>query len=257
MSVELRNVTYRYPGARSAAVDGVSFRIAEPELVAICGANGSGKSTLLKLLSRVLQPSEGTIVIEGREIAAWDPREYARQVGYLPQETDPLVPMRAIDVVITGRAPYLRRFSWESPEDIELARLALARCDASDLGDRHLDEMSGGERKRVHLARVLAGQPRAILLDEPLAALDLAHAQQLARMLRGMVEKERRIVILISHDLNWSAAIADRMLVLREGRLAADGPPPAILTSELIQANFGLEADVIERNGRRWVMPRA
>ncbi|HUP66480.1 MAG TPA: ABC transporter ATP-binding protein [Thermoanaerobaculia bacterium] len=256
MSIELHSVTYRYPGAPSVAVDGVSFRIAKPELIAICGANGSGKSTLMKLLSRVLEPSDGTIVMEGREIGAWDPRDYARKVGYLPQETDPLVPMRAIDAVITGRAPYLGRFSWESPQDIELARLALARCDASGLADRHLDEMSGGERKRVHLARVLAGQPQAILLDEPLAALDLAHAQQLARLLRVLVEEEKRTVILISHDLNWSAAIADRMLVLREARLTADGSPSAILTPELIHANFGLEADVIERNGRRWVLPR-
>jgi iron complex transport system ATP-binding protein len=254
--LELRGVSYRYYGARRDALADVSLAIEPGTLVGVVGPNGSGKSTLMKLIARILVPGSGEIVFRDVEARRWKRKEYARRVGYLPQESDPVFPMRALDVVLSGRAPFLGRFEWESGEDLAGARRALAECDASGFEERFLDEMSGGERKRVELARVLAGEPELVLLDEPLAALDLSHAQQLARLLRTVARAGGRTVIFVSHELNWSAALADRMIVMREGRIAADGPPSEVFTEALLRSTFGLDAAVVEVEGRRWVVPR-
>jgi iron complex transport system ATP-binding protein len=252
----LQNAGYRYPGARRAAVEGVSFAIEPGTLVGIVGPNGSGKSTVMKLIARILEPESGAVVFGGIDARRWKRKEYAQRVGYLPQESDPVFPMRALDVVLSGRAPFLGRFEWESQGDVERARRALAECDAAGFEDRFLDAMSGGERKRVELARVLAGEPELILLDEPLAALDLTHAQQLAVLLRATAKRAGRTVLFVSHELNWCAALADRTLVMREGALVADGPPEAVVTEALLREHFGVDAAVVEVGGRRWVVPR-
>ncbi|MCU1350780.1 MAG: transporter related protein [Acidobacteria bacterium] len=252
--LELRNVSYAYEGVE--AVRDVSLRLEAAQLVALAGANGSGKSTLLKLMARVATPRSGEIVFGGKRLRDWAPREYAKQAGYLPQEPDPAFPMRAIDLVVTGRAPFLSRFAWESPEDYAEAGKALAMCDAAHLAERYLDEMSGGERKRVFLARVLAGAPKLILLDEPLAALDIAHVQQVSALLRGIVDRTGSTVVFASHDLNWAAAYSDRMLVMREGRLALDAPPRAVMQPAAMRELFGFEANAVESGGRMWIVPR-
>jgi ABC-type cobalamin/Fe3+-siderophores transport system ATPase subunit len=164
--------------------------------------------------------------------------------------------MPAIDVVVSGRAPFLPRFGWEGESDYEAAREALAMCDAAHLGDRFLDEMSGGERKRVFLARVLASRPRLILLDEPLTALDVAHAQQFSKLLHTIVERTGSTVIFASHDLNWAAAYADRVIVMHRGSVAADLPPEKFVDPDLIRSLFGFEAEAVTVGGRRWLVPR-
>ncbi|HVR41915.1 MAG TPA: ABC transporter ATP-binding protein [Thermoanaerobaculia bacterium] len=255
-AIELREASYRYPGAARDALGGVTLAIESGSLVSIVGPNGSGKSTLLKLLGRVLEPTGGEMVYRGRAAGAWPRREYARRVGYLPQEWEPVFPIRALDVVLSGRAPHLKRFEWESAEDVESARRALEECDVLGFESRFMDEMSGGERKRVEIARVLAGEPELVLLDEPFAALDLAHVQRLARLLEAIAGTAGRTVVFVSHDLNWSAAVADRMIVLRQGRVAADGSPAEVLTEPTLERCFELRARVIEDGGSRWIVPK-
>ncbi len=254
MKLELRNVSYAYEGA--SAVSDVSVDLGDAQLVALAGQNGSGKSTLLKLIARVVMPQRGTILLGGKPQLDWAARDYAKQVGYLPQDPDPAFPMRAIDLVVTGRAPFLGRFSWESEADFAAAAKALAMCDASELGERYLDEMSGGERKRVFLARVLAGQPKLILLDEPLAALDVSHVQQVSALLREIVDRTGCTVLFASHDLNWAAAYSDRMLVMRQGALALDAPPSDVMRPANIRDLFGFEAEAVQAGGRSWIVPR-
>jgi ABC-type cobalamin/Fe3+-siderophores transport system ATPase subunit len=253
--LELEKISFAYDGG-SVALDGVDLRFQPGELVALTGPNGSGKSTLLKCAARVLTPRSGTIRLDEEDIRRWEPKAYARAVGYLPQNPEPVVPIRAIDVVLSGRAPYLGRFSWESAHDFEEAARALHLCDADHLGERYLGEMSGGERKRVFLARVLAGAPRVILLDEPLTALDVAHVQQLAALLREVVERTRATVIFSSHELNWSAAYADRMLVMNEGRIVIDGRPDEVMTPAVMRDAFGFNAEAVRTAGRTWIVPR-
>ena len=250
--IDARNVAFAYDAVD--AVRDVSLTIAEGELVALTGPNGSGKSTLLKLLARVIASSRGEITFEGKRLRDWHSKEYARRVGYLPQEPDPAFPMLARDVVLSGRAPFLGRFAWEGEEDFKAAADALSMCDASHLADRYLDEMSGGERKRVFLARVLAARPRLVLLDEPLTALDVSHVQQFSQLLRDIVRHTGCTVVYASHDLNWAGAYSDRMLVMQQGSLVVDAPPREVMprAAEL----FGFDALTIEAGSRLWLVPR-
>jgi ABC-type cobalamin/Fe3+-siderophores transport system ATPase subunit len=252
--LDVRGVSYAYPDA--PAVREVAFTVGERQLVALTGPNGSGKSTLLKLITRVLAPQHGSVHFENKAIAEWPAKEYAKRVGYLPQDPEPAFPMRALDVVVSGRAPYLGRFSWERAGDWDEAERALDLCDAAHLRDRYLDEMSGGERKRVFLARVLAGTPRLIVLDEPLAALDLSHVQQFSQLLRDVVDRTGCTVVFAAHDLNWAAAHADRMLVMQGGALALDAPPSAVMTAEVMRTLFGFDAETVASRGRVWIVPR-
>jgi ABC-type cobalamin/Fe3+-siderophores transport system ATPase subunit len=252
--LSLANVSYSYTA--SDAVRDVSFSVGERQLVALTGPNGSGKSTLLKMIARVLAPHRGTLTFEGQQIDQWPAKEYAKRVGYLPQDPDPAFPMRAIEVVVSGRAPYLGRFAWETTSDWEEAERALQLCDAAHLRDRYLDEMSGGERKRVFLARVLAGTPRLIVLDEPLSALDLSHVQQFSRLLRDVVDRTGCTVLFAAHDLNWAAAYSDRMLILQGGTLALDAAPSEVMTGEVMRTLFGFEAETVAAGGRTWIVPR-
>lgn len=251
----MHGVSFGY--GNELAVRDVSVTIDEGQLVALTGPNGSGKSTLLKMAARVVTPSAGEVRLEGRPLAQWRAKEYARRTSYLPQSPEPAFPMRALDVVVSGRAPFLERFAWESAADYVAARDALALCDASHLAERDLDEMSGGERQRVFLARVLAGAPRLILLDEPFAALDVSHVQQFSALLRDVVRRTGCTVLFASHDLNWAGAYSDRMLVMRGGVLAADGVPRDVMRPERISELFGFEAEAVDVNGRLWLVPRA
>jgi iron complex transport system ATP-binding protein len=249
--LEARGVSFSYEGAE--ALRGVTAGFERAQLVALTGPNGSGKSTLLKLLARVLHPQIGEIIFDGKRLRDWAPKEYAKNAGYLPQDPDPTFPMRALDVVVSGRAPFLGRFAWETAGDYDEAARALELCDASHLADRYLDEMSGGERKRVFLARVLAAAPRVILLDEPLASLDVSHVQQFSALLRDIVDRTGATVLYATHDLNWAAAYSYRMLVMRGGALMVDDTPRAVMQPARIRELFGFDADVV---GGRWLVPR-
>lgn len=250
----IRSVSFAYDGVR--ALREVSAAFDRTQLVSLIGPNGSGKSTLLKVLARVLTPAEGDVAFEGRSAREWPPKEYAKRVGYLPQDPDPAFPIRALDVVLSGRAPFLGRFEWESDKDYAEAERALALCDAAYLAERYLDEMSGGERKRVFLARVLAARPKLILLDEPLASLDISHVQQFSALLRDIVRGTETTVVYATHDLNWAAAYCDRMLVMQEGAVALDAPPAEVMRPEVIRRYFGFDAEAVTTHGRTWLVPK-
>jgi iron complex transport system ATP-binding protein len=252
--LKLRDISYAYEG--SQAVDRITASFEETQLIALTGPNGSGKSTLLKLVARVLTPHAGEIAFDGKRLRDWPAKEYAKQVAYLPQDPDPTFSMRAIDVVVSGRAPFLGRFAWEGDTDYDEADRALALCDAAHLGSRYLDEMSGGERKRIFLARVLAARPRLILLDEPLSSLDVSHVQQFSALLRDIVNATGVTVMYATHDLNWAAAYSDRMLVMQHGSLARDAVPAEVMQPEVVRELFGFDAEAVAMGGRSWLVPR-
>lgn len=255
--LELDDVSFSYAGSE-AGVSSVRASFPAGQLVALTGPNGSGKSTLLKLMGRILSPLSGRIEFEQRPVDRWEAREYARRIGYLPQDPDAVFAMRAIDVVVSGRAPYLGRFQRESDADYAVAAHALGQCDAAHLAERGLDEMSGGERKRVFLARVLAGNPRFILLDEPLASVDVSHVQRLVELFRRIVSETSATIVFATHDLNWSSAYSDRMLVMNRGRLVLDSTPENVMTPEVMSKYFGFAAELVSSrsSNRAWIIPQ-
>ena len=212
------------------------------ELTAICGPNGAGKTTLLRALAG-LEPGPGTgpgtgnVTLDGTPLAAIPPRTRAQSIGYLPQHAEPAWNLSAAALVRLGRLPHRT----SAAEDAAAAAAALAALDCAHLADRPIRTLSGGERARVLLARVLAGNPRWILADEPLASLDLAHAAALLVHLRALADRGTGVALVV-HSLAHAMNHAARVIVLHKGRLAADGPPAKALSEEVIEHVWGVSA---------------
>jgi iron complex transport system ATP-binding protein len=222
--------------------------VAEGECVAVLGPNGAGKSTLLRLLAGILAPSGGEVELRGRPLAAWRRREVAREVGFVPQMVNFAFPLTVGETVQQGRAPHLGAWRPPSPRDHAAVDTALARVGLSDRSDVSVQRLSGGERQLVLLARALASEPRLLLLDEPTAALDVRHQLEIAGIL-GELIAEGVGAVLVAHDWNFALRLADRLVVLHDGRVRASGTPEEVLCPELFREIFGVHADLIPREG--------
>jgi len=246
--VEVTGVAFGY--RQRTVFRDVSFAVAPGELVALCGPNGAGKSTLLRLVLGLHAPSAGGVKLGGTPLAALSRRDIARRAALLPQDAPAEVPLTVREAVALGRLPHLTRFQPESAADADAVIRALAVTDTTALADRPLAELSGGERHRVHLARALAQEAPLLLLDEPIAGLDLAHQLQALDLLRATVARGRAAVVAL-HDLSLAGRRCDRVLLLAGGGLRADASPASVLTPELIARYFGVRADVhLDADGR-------
>ncbi len=237
MIVEARGVTARYGHAARPALQGVNCRIEERRMVAAVGPNGSGKTTLVRALSGLLPLEDGTVLVDGRAVEAWPRNELARVVGVLPQREEILFPLRVGETVMLGRYAHLGPFAASREADRAAVEAALERCDVAAFAERSVDSLSGGEWQRVRLARALAQQPRALILDEPTASLDVRHEMELFELFRRLVD-EGMAALVITHHLNLAARFADRILLLSEGRLVAEGTPAEVLTREIVGRVF-------------------
>jgi iron complex transport system ATP-binding protein len=224
-------------------LEAVSATLRPGEITAICGPNGAGKSTLLQCLAGLLPPGRGEVRIDGAALASLHPRARARAIGYLPQAGEAAWDVSVRNVVALGRLPHGDR--GEAQVDA-----ALAALDLETLATRPVSTLSGGEKGRALLARVLAGEPRWILADEPLAALDLGHQLALLAHLRRAAEGGAGVVLVL-HDLGLAMNHADRALVLDRGRLAADGPPESALEPALIEHVWGVSSRWLGEPGAR------
>lgn len=252
--IAVREVRAGYGGAD--ALLGVDLALAAGEVVALLGENGAGKSTLLKVLAGLLRPRGGSVTLEGRPLAEVPRREAARRIGYLPQAFIPLFPMRALDVVLLGRTPWLPALGSPSRGDVAAAERALAEVDAGAFAGTDLLEMSGGERQRVLLARVFAGEPKVLLLDEPAANLDPRHRLLVMEALRRRAA-EGAAVLFSTHEIDLAASTADRGVLLSAGRIVAGGPVAEVLTAPLLSELFGVTASVTPGPGGRPVVSLA
>ncbi len=230
-------------------LQGVSLKILPGEVVAVIGPNGAGKSTLLKVLSGEWVPSDGEVWMAGRPLRTWSILERARRRAVLPQDSTLAFPFTALEVVLMGRTPHCKDL--ERACDYEIARTALIAVGALHLEARLYPTLSGGERQRVQLARVLAQigdtfsiHPCYLLLDEPIARLDLIHQYSTLQIVRDFARAGVG-VLLILHDLNLVAQYADRIALLKSGRLIAEGSPWDVLTPEVIQSAFAMSVVVI------------
>ena len=208
------------------------------------GPNSAGKTTLIRLLTRVLAPDAGGILLEGRPLPHWRPAELARRVAVVPQGVPPEFPFTVEELVLMGRYPHAPERYFESPADRESARVAMQATSVLELAAQRLDSLSGGERQRAAVARALAQEPRLLVLDEPTAHLDLRYQAETAALLRRLNRERGVTILLVSHDLNLAAEVCDRLLLLAAGRQVAVGAPEAVLSETLLAAAFGCEVTV-------------
>jgi iron complex transport system ATP-binding protein len=223
---------------------GVSLDVRAGELLAIVGPNGAGKSTLLRVLSGALRPLEGLVELFHRPLEEYDRRALARTLASVAQENSVAFQFSVIEIVLMGRAPHLGAFHFESPHDLEIAAGALRYFDLTMLAGRSIQELSGGERKRVFLARALAQEPRVVLLDEPTAFLDLRHVAEIFECFRKLRAERGLAVIATLHDLNAAALYADRILMLHQGAIASYGSPAEVLDPAMLRTVYGVDVHV-------------
>ncbi len=248
---DLRDVSFRYDRAadRGRAIHAVTYAVGAGAMVGIIGPNGSGKTSLLKLLMGLLRPESGEVRVFGQPLAEWSPRQLARRIAFVPQETPPMWSLTLRELVLMGRFPFHRPFSgwgWDAPDDVRRAAEAMRDMDVDGMADRLLSEVSGGERQRAVMARALTQEPDALLLDEPTAFLDLRHQLDIARNLRRLNRERGVTVVMVSHDVNLASQCCDELLLLHRGEIARQGRPADVIRPDILEMVYRCEVIVDE-----------
>lgn len=237
-------------------IEDLTTRIPSGQVTTIIGPNGCGKSTLLRAIARLLKPRAGQVLLDGRAISSMRTRDVARVMGLLPQS--PVAPegLTVADLVAKGRHPHQSWLRQWSRDDEAQVNAALELTGMLPLAARPVDELSGGQRQRAWLSMVLAQQTAALLLDEPTTYLDLAHQIEVLDLVDSLHAELGRTVMVL-HDLNLAARYSDHLIVMREGRIAAEGPPAELITADLLQEVFGLRSHVLTDpvSGRPLIVP--
>lgn len=246
--IEVRGLRYAYRGAE--VLHGVDGRVDAGEVVALIGPNGSGKSTLLRCLAGILRPRRGEIRIAGEPLRGQRQARIARHLAYVPQGSEAAEPLTVLESVLLG----LGRASWRyAREDLARAERVLARLGLGELAQRPLPELSGGQRQKAALARALVREAPFLLLDEPTNHLDMRHERELIEILSRCAREQGQGVLVVLHDINVAVQLADRILLLRDGRVRADGPPRQVVTAAGIRDAYGVAVRLVEREGTPFV----
>jgi iron complex transport system ATP-binding protein len=251
------DVTFSYGRGQRVVLDGVSVTADRGTIVGLLGPNGSGKTTLLRVLGGLAAPVSGHVELEGRPLAAFARRDLARRIALVPQETQAAFDFTAIEMVLMGRYPHLGPFALEGPDDVRIAREALAATGTLAFENRRFGTLSGGEKQRVVIASALAQSSDLLLLDEPTASLDLRYQLEIMTLLRELNARQRATLVLCTHDLNLAAAVCDQIVLLKDGRVAARGVTSDTITAANIRDVYGVDADVSAhvRAGHLTVVP--
>jgi iron complex transport system ATP-binding protein len=222
----------------------LNLNINAGEVVALVGPNGTGKSTLLRVLSGVLPARSGTATMEGHDLLRLPAARRARLLAVVPQMVRLPDAFTVGDIVLMGRTPYRPMWAGETRYDCEVAWRAMHRTGVAALSDRRADELSGGEQQRVVIARALAQEPSALLLDEPTAHLDLKHQVAVLELARSLAHQENLVVLMTLHDLNQAAQYADRVALMHHGTIAADGRPEEVFTEQMLSDVYGVSVSL-------------
>lgn len=235
--IHFTDVVVRYAGAATNALDGVSLTAREGTVTAVAGPNGSGKSTLVRALLKRQQLQRGAIEIDGDEISMLSPQEIARRVAVVSQREELSFPMRVDEYVALGRYPRLGLWRSASSPDESAVRSAMERAEVGEFAERSTDTLSGGEWQRVRIARALAQEAPALVLDEPTTFLDLGHEMALFELVHSLA-RDGMAVLLVSHQLNLVARFASTVVLLHHGRVAAAGPPENVMQASLLETVY-------------------
>jgi iron complex transport system ATP-binding protein len=244
MPLELQNLTGGYTNL--PIVQNINLSLQTGEWLSLVGANGSGKSTLLKLLSRILSPQQGIVLLDGKEIHSQPPNIVAQKLALLPQQQTVPVGLTVRQLVSLGRTPHQPWWQWElTSEDWQKVDTAIAKTQLEKMSNRLIENLSGGERQRAFLALALAQEPKVLLLDEPTTYLDIKYQLQLLELLKNLNQQQQLTIVTVLHELNLAARYSSRIALLKQGHLWAVGTPAAVLTPDTITQVFGVEAVII------------
>jgi iron complex transport system ATP-binding protein len=238
------SISFAYRRGSPAVLDAISVNVERGDIVGLLGPNGSGKTTLLRILAGILPPRSGDVSLHDRPIASFTRRELARQIAMVPQETYSTFDFAVLDIVLMGRYPHLAAFELEGADDLEIAREALAATGTAALEARPFGTLSGGEKQRVVIASALAQSSSILLLDEPTASLDIGYQFEIASLLRRLNQERGTTMVVCTHDLNFAAALCSRVVLLKDGRVLAQGATKETLTAHTIRGLYGVDADV-------------
>ena len=239
----------------SLAVNGATITFVRGRVTAIIGPNGAGKTSLIRALVGLVS-STGTVTLDSMPLGALSLNDRARRIGYLPQNGSPAWNVSVRELVGLGRIPHRGRFSASTTSDADAVDAAMAATDTLHLADRTIDTLSGGERARAKMARVLAGEPGWIIADEPLANLDPPHQRDLLRLLLAAATSGQGVVVVL-HQLNAVARVADDVVMMKDGHIIAAGPTSDVLTPKALEAAFGMPFEIIAQGKQVAIMPAA
>jgi iron complex transport system ATP-binding protein len=243
-NLQLRDVSFSYSNSNGFILNHVSLAVKKTQRVVLIGPNGSGKTTILKLATGVLSPKEGTILLGERDISKLSRREIAQEIAVVPQYFNIPFAFSVEEIVMLGRTPFIRTLSSQTERDYMAVKYALDMTKIEGLKSRAFNELSGGERQRVILAMALAQQPGLLLLDEPTTHLDISQQIEMLKLVNQLNDRQGTTIIAAMHDLNLAAMYFERIILLKEGQIVADGAPEEILTSYLIKDVFSVSVQV-------------
>ena len=240
MKLVINKLSFSYNSI--AALKNEKLELCLNEVLSIVGPNGSGKTTLLKCIDRILKPSQGAVLVDGRDVANIGLGELSKIIGYVPQSSTSTFPFTVFDMVLMGRKPYIQ---WSVGErDKEIVAEILTSLGISKLAARYFNELSGGEQQKVIVARALAQQPQILLLDEPTSNLDIKHQLEVLNIVKDLTRSRQLSVIMAMHDLNLASRFSDKMIMLKHGSIFAVGTSKSVLTEENIESVYGVKSHV-------------
>ncbi|MCM1031197.1 MAG: ABC transporter ATP-binding protein [Oscillibacter sp.] len=251
MNLQVNNISFSYKNG-FPALKNISFHTQAGDMLAIVGQNGSGKSTLLKCLNRILKIKTGSIRLGETPLHSLSPEQLARIIAYIPQTEEYITDLSVFDTVLLGRKPHIRYTP--TPQDLETVSRLLTRLELDTIAMRPLSTLSGGQRQRVFIARALAQQPQILLLDEPIANLDINHQMKVLKLLQQLADGGMNILLTI-HDINMAARFCNNVLMLKQGELFAAGRQSAY-TPENIQNLYDIQVDIIRHNDHICIIPQ-
>jgi len=235
--IRLKNIGYRYKDRW--VLKGIDLELKAGETLGILGPNGSGKSTLLKIMDGVLKPMEGEIAIRNKSFHSLKRPAFAKEVAMVSQENTFRFSFTALEVVLMGRFPHLKRMQFEGHDDVEIAINSLKATEALEFAGRSIHDLSEGEKQRVFIARALAQEPKIILLDEPTSFLDLKFKRDIFRLISSLCREKGISVALVSHDIDLVSQYCQRLIMLKQGSIYAEGFPGKVITASNVEDVYG------------------
>jgi iron complex transport system ATP-binding protein len=236
-AIEIKNLRYAY--GNQCIFDKLSFCIQKGDFFIIIGPNGSGKTTLMKIISGITRLQQGEVILLDQSLRQYTQRTLAKKIAYVPQILPPDFPFTVVQLVLMGRSPYQGLLGVEQETDFEIAKKAMTFTGVEHLSQRKFSQLSGGERQRAFIARAICQEPQIILLDEPTASLDLAHQVRIMDLMEKLKIDKAITVVMVSHDVNLASMYADRLLLLKAGRIASLGRPSEVLTYKTLEEAYG------------------